>query len=83
MRTLKGIVVSDKMSKTRVVLVVRLKTHPRYGKRYKATARFKAHDETNQFKIGDSVLIRETRPLSKEKRWEIVSSAEKNEREKR
>jgi small subunit ribosomal protein S17 len=73
MRKLEGIIVSDKMNKTRVVAVTRLKKHPRYQKYYKATRRFKAHDENNEYKTGDKVVIKETRPLSKEKRWRIIS----------
>jgi small subunit ribosomal protein S17 len=72
-RKLEGQVVSDKMDKTRVVAVNRLKRHPKYLKYYKVTQRFKAHDETNQYKTGDHVVIEEGRPLSKEKRWTIVS----------
>jgi len=72
-RKLQGIVVSDKMQKTRVVAVARLKLHPRYQKYYKVTKKFKAHDEKNEFKTGDKVLIEETRPLSKEKKWKIIS----------
>lgn len=72
-RKLSGIVVSDKMNKTRVVAVQSLKRHPKYLKYFKITAKFKAHDETNQFHVGDKVQIEETRPLSKEKRWKIVS----------
>ncbi len=70
---LQGDIVSDKMDKTRVVAVTRLKKHPRYGKYYKVTRKFKAHDEKNEYKTGDKVLIEETRPMSKEKRWKIVS----------
>jgi len=73
MRKLKGIVVSDKMQKTRVVKVERLKKHPHYEKYYKVSKRFKAHDENNEYKVGDEVIIQETRPLSKEKRWKIIS----------
>lgn len=72
-RTKKGIVVSDKMDKTRVVEVKRLKLHPKYRKRYIVSKRYKAHDEKNQYKIGDKVLIAETRPLSREKRWRVVA----------
>ncbi|MEK7506411.1 MAG: 30S ribosomal protein S17 [Patescibacteria group bacterium] len=72
MRKLKGKIVSDKMQKTRVVAVTRLVVHPRYGKRYSVTARFKAHDEKNEYKLGDEVIIKEIRPMSKDKRWEIV-----------
>ncbi len=63
---------SDKMFKTRVVAVERLKKHRRYGKYYRVTKRYKAHDEKNEYKVGDKVIIQETRPLSKEKRWKIV-----------
>lgn len=68
----KGEVVSDKMNKTVVVEVESLKAHPKYLRRYKVKKRYKAHDEKNQYKTGDKVLIREVRPLSKEKRWKIV-----------
>jgi small subunit ribosomal protein S17 len=71
-RTLSGIVRSDKMDKTVVVEVVTLKRDPVYGKYLKNRERYKAHDEKNQFKVGDRVEIREHRPLSREKRW-IVS----------
>jgi len=74
-RKLEGVVVSDKMNKTRVVAVNRLKKHPRYKKYYKVTARFKAHDENNEYKTGDKVAIEETKPLSKEKRWRIISKS--------
>lgn len=72
MRKLQGTVVSDKMNKTRVVAVERLKKHRRYQKYYRVTRRYKAHDEKNEYKTGDKVVIEETRPLSKEKRWIIV-----------
>jgi len=72
-RQLQGIIVSDKMDKTRVVAVSRLKKHPRYKKYYKATKRFKAHDEKNEYKVGDKVIIEEIRPLSRDKRWIIKS----------
>ena len=72
MRKLTGVVVSDKMQKTRIVAVTRLVLHPRYGKRYHLTTRFKAHDEKNEYKTGDKVIIQETRPTSKDKRWSIV-----------
>jgi small subunit ribosomal protein S17 len=71
-RKLQGVVVSDKMQKTRVVAITRLKKHPRYKKYFKVTRRFKVHDEKNEYKVGDKVVIEETRPLSKEKRWIIV-----------
>lgn len=59
--------------KTRVVAVEWLKKHPRYLKYYKKRTKLKAHDERNEYKIGDRVIIEETRPLSREKRWVIVS----------
>ncbi len=71
-RKLKGTVVSDKMNKTRVIAIEKMKKHPKYQKYYKVTARFKAHDENNEYKIGDQVIIEETKPLSKDKRWRIV-----------
>jgi len=72
-RILKGVVVSDKMQKTVVVAVTRLVKHPKYKKYYKITKRFKAHDEKGEFHTGEKVLIRETRPMSKEKRWIVIS----------
>jgi len=71
-REIKGVVVSDKMQKTRVVAVSHEKKHPRYLKYYKVTERFKAHDENNEYHTGDKVVLRETRPLSKDKRWVII-----------
>ncbi|MFA6136137.1 MAG: 30S ribosomal protein S17 [Candidatus Paceibacterota bacterium] len=76
-RRLTGEVVSDKMQKTRVVAIVTTKRHPVYEKLYKSTTKIKAHDENNQYKIGDVVIIQETRPLSKDKRWEIVELVKK------
>lgn len=72
-RKLKGVVVSDKMAKTVVVAVSRLKQHPKYKQRYKVTARYKAHSENNEFKVGDKVIIEETRPISKDKKWRVIS----------
>jgi small subunit ribosomal protein S17 len=66
-----GVVVSDKMDKTRVVAVERAFRHPRYQRVVKRTTRFKAHDERNETHVGDRVLIVETRPLSRDKRWRI------------
>lgn len=68
-RRLKGVVMSDKMQKTAVVRVDRLRRHPKYLKYVKVSTRFKVHDEKNEAKIGDQVVIREARPLSKDKRW--------------
>ena len=72
MRILKGTVTSDKMQKTVVVAVTRLKMHPKYKKQYKVTTKFKAHDEENKYKTGDKVVIQETRPLSRDKRWRVI-----------
>jgi len=72
-RTLKGEVVSDKMDKTIVVKVSGLKLHPKYKRHYKISRRFKVLDEKNQYHVGDKVKIQETRPLSKEKRWKVIS----------
>jgi len=71
-----GIVVSDKMDKTIVVQIVRKAKHPLYGKTVKITKKYKAHDEENVAKIGDKVMITETRPLSKDKRWRLVEVVE-------
>ena len=76
-RILEGTVVSDKMDKTRVVLVERMKKHPLYKKYYRASKKFKAHDEKNQYKSGDRVLIAASRPISKDKKWIIKGLAEK------
>lgn len=75
-RKLIGTVVSDRMLKTRVVAVSRFKRHPKYLKYYKVTQRFKAHDEANEYRAGDTVVIEEVRPLSREKRWRIVGKKE-------
>jgi small subunit ribosomal protein S17 len=72
-----GTVVSDKMDKTAVVAVVRLKRHPLYGRVQRVTKRFKAHDEANECKIGDRVRIMETRPISKDKNWRILEIVER------
>ena len=67
-----GIVVSNKMDKTVVVKVSRLAEHPLYGKRIRRAKKYVAHDAENTCRVGDEVRIRETRPLSKTKRWELV-----------
>ena len=72
-RLLKGVVISDKMQKTVVVSITRLKKHPKYKKYYKVTKKFKAHDEKGEYHTGDKVVIQETRPMSKDKRWAVVS----------
>lgn len=72
-----GRVVSDKMDKTVVVAVETKVRHPLYGKTVNRTTKFKAHDESNSAQINDRVLIMETRPLSKDKRWRLVEIVEK------
>ena len=72
-----GLVVSDKMNKTRVVVVERSFRHPQYERVVKRSTRFKAHDERNEAHVGDRVLIVETRPLSKDKRWRIKEILER------
>jgi small subunit ribosomal protein S17 len=72
-----GVVVSDKMDKTVVVAVERVKAHPLYGRRLKVTSRLKVHDETNECRVGDRVRIMETRPLSRDKRWRVVEIVER------
>jgi len=76
-KTRTGLVVSDKMDKTVVVAIIDNVQHPLYKKIVKRTVRLKAHDEQNECKIGDRVLIMETRPLSKDKRWRVVEIVEK------
>ena len=75
-RILKGVVVSDKMTKTVVVKVLSLKKHPKYKKYFKVSQKYKAHDEDNQYHTGDQILIKETRPMSKEKRWIVIDKAD-------
>ena len=72
-----GVVVSDKMDKTIVVKIEEIEQHKLYKKSVKRTVKFKAHDENNEAHIGDKVSIMETRPLSKEKHWRLLSILEK------
>lgn len=69
---LQGVVTSDKMDKTVVVSVTRFIKHPKYGKYYKVSKKYKAHDEDNSVKVGDKVTIIETRPISKDKKFKVV-----------
>ena len=71
-KNLRGVVVSDRMQKTVVVEVTRLKQHPKYKKQYKLTKKYKAHDEKGEYHTGEKVIIAECRPMSKDKRWRIV-----------
>lgn len=77
-REKQGRVVSDKMDKTVVVAVETTKLHPKYKKRYSETKKYKAHDEKNEYSVGDIVLIQETRPLSRDKRWKVISKIGKS-----
>ena len=70
-RELIGVVTSDKMQKTRVVLVERRLSHKKYGKYMTSRTKYKAHDEKNEYKVGDKVVIVESRPLSRDKRWRV------------
>jgi len=75
-KRLKGVVVSDKMDKTVVVEVERIKKNPKYKRRYKVHKRFLAHDKENKCRTGDKVVIEETRPLSRRKRWRVIEKIE-------
>ena len=72
-RILKGTVVSDKGAKTVIVKVERKLKHPLYGKFIRRSKRYAAHDENSQFKVGDAVRIEETAPISKTKRWKVIT----------
>jgi len=72
---LTGIVVSDKMAKTIVVKVDSRRRHAKYKKSYTVSKRFKAHDENNEYKVGDKVMIESTKPISKEKKFKVLRKA--------
>jgi len=74
-KQLRGIIVSDKMQKTMVVEVERIKKHPKYKRRYKVHKKYKAHNEKGEFKIGDKVIIEECNPISKDKHWRVIKKA--------
>lgn len=74
-KTLKGTIVSNRMQKTLVVEVERLAKHPKYKRYYKISKRYKAHVETDGHRIGDKVMIQETKPISRDKRWKVVQEA--------
>jgi small subunit ribosomal protein S17 len=80
-KTRRGKVVSDAMDKTVVVSVERRVAHPLYGKRVNRQKKYHAHDETNEYRNGDVVVIEETRPLSKKKRWRVLELIERPETE--
>ncbi|MFH1643108.1 MAG: 30S ribosomal protein S17 [Patescibacteria group bacterium] len=71
-KQLEGIIVSDKMDKTVVVKVERMKEHPKYKKRYRVHKKFKAHDEKGELKVNDRVVIEECSPISKDKNWRVI-----------
>jgi small subunit ribosomal protein S17 len=71
-RQLRGKIISDKMQKTVIVEVERIKKHPKYKRRYKISKKYKAHVEKDEYKTGDKVIIEECRPLSKDKKWRVV-----------
>jgi len=71
-KILQGIVVSDKMQKTVVVRVERMNEHPKYKRRYKSHKKYKAHDENQEYHIGDVVEIQESNPISKDKNWVVI-----------
>jgi small subunit ribosomal protein S17 len=77
-RQFSGIVVSNKMDKTVVVRVDRVKVHSKYRKRYMQSKKYKAHDEKNKCRIGDKVVIEECRPLSKDKKWRVIRYEARN-----
>jgi len=72
-KRLKGTIVSNKMQKTVVVKVERVKEHPKYKRRYKVHKKYKAHCDKGEYKVGDRVTIEECRPISKDKKWRVVS----------
>ncbi len=80
-KTRRGTVVSDAMDKTVVVEVVRRVAHPLYGKRINRRKKYHAHDESNEYRTGDIVIIEETRPLSKTKCWRVLELVERSETE--
>ena len=71
-RQLIGTVISDKMQKTVVVKVERIKEHPKYKRKYKVHKKYKVHDEKGEYKMGDRVVIEECRPISKDKKWRVI-----------
>ncbi|HRQ40626.1 MAG TPA: 30S ribosomal protein S17 [Chloroflexota bacterium] len=78
-KRLQGVVTSDKMDKTVIVKVTTVKRHPMYGKVLRLDKKFKAHDEKNECRVGDRVEIIESQPISREKRWAVVSILDRAE----
>ena len=80
-RKLKGTIISDKMQKTVVVRVERLKKHPKYKKRFKSHKNYKVHlSKKEEYKVGDKVIIEECKPISKDKKWEMIKKINLNEK---
>jgi small subunit ribosomal protein S17 len=71
-RQLTGTIISNKMKKSLVVEVEKIKKHPKYKRRHRFHKKYKAHSEMNHYKVGDKVIIEECRPISKEKRWRVI-----------
>lgn len=80
-RKLSGKIVSDKMQKTVVVEVERVKEHKKYKRRFRVHKKYKAHVETGDFKVGDTVLIEECSPISKDKKWKVIERVSQGKRE--
>lgn len=77
-KQIQGTIISNKMQKTVVVQVERIKEHPKYKKRYRVHKKYKAHYDGGDFKVGDKVVIEECRPISKDKRWRVITEELKN-----
>ena len=75
-KKLKGVVISDKMQKTVVVNVESVKEHKKYKRRYKEHKKYKGHDENQEYHIGETVVIEETTPISKDKKWKVIQRLE-------
>jgi len=81
-KELVGTIISNRMQKTVVVRVERIKEHPKYKRRYRVAKSYKAHIESGEYKIGDTVIIKESKPISKEKKWVVVKKVASAENEK-
>ncbi len=77
-RRFEGVVTSHRMDKTAVVRVKQIKVHPKYGKRYQTSEKYKIHDEKNECKVGELVIFEECRPISKDKRWRLIEIVKKS-----
>jgi len=78
-KKLTGIIVSDKSQKTVVVKVERIKEHPKYKRRYRVSKKYKAHYESGGYKVGDKIVIEECKPISKDKKWQVVEKLASSE----